>query len=393
MKKIIIAGAGDGGIILANSLKAKDYEITMIDMQTRHYFQPLLLHIAFEGAKEKSIDKAKLIPKGAKFINEKIDSIDIENREVVANGKAYAYDYLVVDTGSMGDYSKIPGHKALYEEFGDFHSNTQAAQKLYSKVQGFKGGNAVIGISYPTYKCPPSPLEAAFLFEQYINSKKLKASTHITFVTPFPRAYPAEPMNEIAEPLMKQRGIEVKTFFDVESIDTQNKKIFSIEGDEINYDFAALVPPHVGAGLVKDNCDEDGFVKADKYTLTIGGHDDAFCIGDATNIPTSKSAVTAHLEAKVVEKRIAGIDARFDGRTNCPFETGYGKGTFVISSYTEPVVKLKPSRFNYFMKKGMAMMAWPALKGNMDFVFNMYFKHTDPAKLNKKSERAAPEKS
>ncbi len=60
------------------------------------------------------------------------------------------------------------------------------------------------------------------------------------------------------------------------------------------------------------------------------------------------------------------------------------KGTFVISNYEEPAVKLKPNRMNYMMKKTMAMMAWPSLKGSMDFVFDQYFKMTDPKKLNAK---------
>ncbi len=383
-KKLFIVGAGDGGIILSHSLPS-NFDITFIDPQEMHYFQPWLLHIAFEGAKEKSIPKKKLIPKNSKLIKATVQSVDLQNRRIItADGNAYSYDYVVVDTGSTSDYSKIPGHAELYKEFGDFHSNTEAAKRLYSKLLEFKGGNAVIGATFPTFKCPPSPNEAAFLFEQFVKKKGIKKNTEITFITPFPRAYPAEPMNEIVEPIMKERGINIMPFFDVEEIDTATREIKSIEGDTLHYDFAALVPPHKGAGIVAGNSDEDGFVNTDKLTLQINGYDDAFCIGDATNIPTSKSAVTAHLEAKVVSKRLQGIDVKFDGRTNCPMETGYRKGTFVIGSYDAPVVKLKPSTANYLMKKGMAMMAWPALKGKMDWLFNYYFSRTDPKKLNEK---------
>jgi sulfide:quinone oxidoreductase len=387
MKKLVIVGCGDGGIILSHFVN-KDFDITVIDKGLMHYFQPWQLHIAFKGEKEKKIEKKKLLPKKVNFINKEVKEVDLDERKVVMQDLELSYDYIVIDTGSKGDYTRIPGHQQLFNEFGDFHSTSENAQKLWSKVSSFSGGNAVIGISYPVYKCPPSPDEAAFLFEEYINKKKLKDKTKITFVTPFPRAYPAEPMNEVVEPIMKERGINIMTFFDIESIDTEKRVINSIEGDSIGYDLAAIVPPHVGAGLVKDNCDSDGFVKTDKYNLNIGKYDDAFCIGDATNIQTSKSAVTAHFQAQILSKRLNGIDAKFNGRTNCPFEFGYGKGAFVIGSYNDPVIKMQPSRMNYLMKKGMKYIAWQTLNGSLNWLFDFYFKMSDPAKHNKSAKQA-----
>lgn len=383
-KKLIIVGAGDGGVMLANRLASKDFEITVVDKSSRHYFQPWLLHIAFSGAKEKSIEQTKLLPKKVKFVVDTVNEVDLANRKVVLSNSTLEYDYVVVDTGSIANYDKIPGHRQHYEEFGDFHSNTEAAQRMWRKVSAFAGGKAVIGSAYPIFKCPPSPLEAVFLFEELMRKKRIRDKVQITFITPFPRAYPAEPMNEIVEPIMKERQISIMTFFDVESIDPAKHVITSMEGDTLPYDFAALVPPHVGAGIVKDFCDENGFVKTDKETLQIGNFDDAYCIGDATNIPTSKSGVTAHLESKVVAQRLQGVDARFDGRTNCPLEVGGHKCTFVIGSYTQPVVKLKPTFMNYLLKLGMKYTAWQTLQTKMDWIMDWYFANTDPAKLNAK---------
>ncbi len=384
MKKLVILGAGDGGVMLANRLFNKGFEINVVDKSDTHYFQPWLLHIAFKGAKEKIIKQTKLLPKGVKFIQDEIKEVDLENRSIQLSNSKMDYDYVVVDTGSHGNYTRLPGLQQFYSEFGDFHSDTAAAKRLWEHVKNFRGGNAVIGSSYPIFKCPPSPLEAAFLFEEFTRKRGLRNATNITFITPFPRAYPAEPMNEIVEPIMKERGIKVIPFFDVDSIDNTKKVINSIEGDSINFDLAALVPPHVGSGIVKGYCDEDGFVKTDKETLQIGSFDDAYCIGDATNISTSKSGVTAHLESKVVAKRLLGEDARFDGRTNCPMEIGDHKATFVIGSYTQPVAKLKPNTINYIMKMAMKLTCWQTLKTQMDWIMDWYFERTDPAKLNAK---------
>jgi len=382
-KRLFIVGAGDGGIMLANRLKGK-FDITLIDPSTMHYFQPWQLHIAFKGAKEKSIEKRKLLPKSAKLIIDEVKEVDVENRKITTSTASFDYDYVVVDTGSHGNYSKIPGHADLYNKFGDYHSNTQAAQRVWQSINAFRGGKVVMGSAYPIFKCPPSPIEAVMLFDEFLRLRKLRDNTEITFVTPFPRAYPAEQMNEIVEPLMKERGINIIPFFDVESIDTKAQTISSIEGDVLNYDFAVLIPPHAGAGIVKDYCDDDGFVKTDKEKLTIGDFDDAFCIGDATNIQTSKSGVTAHLQSKVLANRLLGGNALFNGRTHCPMELGDHKATFVIGSYTQPVVKLKPSLFNYLLKLGMKYMAWQVLKAQIDFIMDPYFAFTAPERLNKK---------
>ena len=69
------------------------------------------------------------------------------------------------------------------------------------------------------------------------------------FFSPYPRAYPAEPMNEIVEPILRARGIEIFTFFDVDRIDPATRTIYSIEGDQIQYDLPIIIPPFVGADI------------------------------------------------------------------------------------------------------------------------------------------------
>ncbi len=59
---------------------------------------------------------------------------------------------------------------------------------------------------------------------------------------------------------------------------------------------------------------------------------------------------------------------------------GYGKGTFIISSYTAPVVKYRSSRMNHFMKAMMARIYWMSLRGWLDPLFDLYFWSTTPPK-------------
>ncbi|MGC8694071.1 MAG: NAD(P)/FAD-dependent oxidoreductase [Candidatus Micrarchaeia archaeon] len=388
MEKIVIVGAGAGGIILANSLDANKFDITLIDKSSVNIFQPAYLYIAFKGAKADIIKPTtKLIKKNIKLKIEGVKKIDLINKQVITDSNTYEYDKLIIATGSITDTSQIKGLSDVNIQFGDYHTNIENAQRVWSNLNRFNGGTIAIGMASPTCKCPPSPLEGVFLTEEFIAKKRLKDKTKIVFFVPYPRAYPAEPMNEIVEPMLKERGIDVYTFFDIDSIDTKNKIIYSIEGDKIQYDLPIIIPPCVGANIEYNPSsvlDSDRFIKADKYTMRIEGFDDAFAIGDATAIPTAKSGVTAHLQAKVIAKILNGIDAKFDGRTNCPFDMAYGKGSFVIGSYTEPVVKYPPSKLNHFMKMMMEKIYWQSLKGTYDLIFDLYFKHTNPAKLNKK---------
>ena len=109
-----------------------------------------------------------------------------------------------------------------------------------------------------------------------------------------------------------------------------------------------------------------------------------FAVGEANNMPVSKTGVTAHLEAKVVAEILDGKSSKFIGRINCPFDTAYGKATFVISDYNNPTVPYPATRFKHFEKMMMARIYWGTLKGTYDPVFDYFFKFTAPEKLLKK---------
>jgi len=389
LKKVLIIGGGGGGLILANHLDPKNYDITVVDKSEKHYYQPWFLYIAFKGSKRKiwkPIDS--LLKPGVTFVKDEITKIDLDERKVYGSQKAiYNYDYIIIATGTSPDPDSIPGLRSVYNQYGDYHSSVENSMKLWEHIKSFKGGTIAIGQASTTCKCPPSLLEGAFLLEEHLREKGLKDKSKIKFFTPYPRAYSAEPMNRVAEPLVNERGIEVITFFDVDTVDPKNQTINSIEGESIKYDLPIIVPPCKGTriNIVPEKVqDEERFIKSDKYSMKIEGYDDAFAVGDVNNLPTSKTGVTAHLEAMAVANIIQGKQDQFSGRINCPFDMGYGKATFVIADYKNPVVPYPPTRFKHFMKMSMARIYWMTLKGTADFIFEPYFEHTTPEKLSQK---------
>jgi sulfide:quinone oxidoreductase len=382
-QRVLIVGGGDGGTILANTLDKHKFDVTVLSASDKHMFQPALLYVAFKNASRDIVrDERKLLDRRVRLVHDAAAHVDLNARVVTtASGQRHDYDYVVLGTGIHSDPGQIPGLAEVNAEYGDYHSSIAQAEKLWAKLDAFRGGTIVLGQSTAIIKCPPSPIEGILLTDELLRKRGLRDKTRLVFFTPYPRPYPAEPMNEIVEPILRERGIEVMTFFDVDRIDLETRTISSIEGDEVRYDLAIIIPPFAGAEISyqpTDVVDQDGFVITDRETLRVKGTETAFGIGDGTTVPTSKSGVAAHLEAKVIAKTLTGAAAKFNGRTNCPLDMAFGRGTFVVGSYDAPVVKSPPSRLKHLMKMTFARIYWLSLRGWLEPMFAVYFKLTEP---------------
>lgn len=383
MKRVVIVGGGTGGTMLANMLDRHCFDVTVISASALHLFQPALLYIAFKNASaDIGRQERRLLPRHVHFVQEAVSRVDLAQQVVTTgSGTDYLYDAVVLATGVMTDPNQIEGMKEVNAIFGDYHSSVSQAQKVWSALNSFQGGTIALGTATPICKCPPSPIEGILLIDELLRKRKLRDASRLIFFTPYPRAYPAIPMNEIVEPVLKERGIGVMPFFDLDRIDVAEKTIYSIEGDTIRYDLPVIIPPFVGADIrysPPDVVDADRFIKIDKANLRVVGFDSAFAIGDGASLPTSKAGVGAHLQAKVVAAQLSGKRAEFDGRTHCPLDLGRGLGTFVIGSYTAPVIKYHPDRVKHLMKAMMGRMYWLSLRGLLEPLFDLYFRFTRP---------------
>lgn len=390
MTDIAVIGGGAGGLILASRLaremrddvRAGRLNITIFDGAMHHEFQPGYLGVAFRGAGPAGMRRTlqSLIYPGVKLVNENCSLIDLENRYVISEKSVqrYNFDLIIIATGCIPDYQQIPG---LVGENHDFHSSARASAELYQRLSGLKSGRILVGIAGLPYKCPPSPNEGAFMLDEFYTRRKIRDKVDITFVTPYLRAYPAEPISEVITPMYEERNINMVTGFNLDSVDAEDKELISLEGETLQYDELILVPPHTTVPVIRksDFVDDDGWIITDKRDMHIKDYDYAFAIGDNTNIPTSKAGVEAHLQAIAVANNImedlrGGIDKYlFTGRTQCSMETGYGKATFVIGTYAKPVEKITPSRMNYIEKRFMERIYWSSLMGGYEWLFRSHF--------------------
>jgi sulfide:quinone oxidoreductase len=352
--RIVVLGGGVGGTLVANLLDKElghDVKVTVVDPTGMHDYQPGYLYVALGEARGHwlSREERTLLRRDVDLAIERAVRIDPDAGTVqLERGGELAWDYLVVATGARLVPELIPG---LIEGSSEFYS-LAGAERLSQELRRFAGGRIKVGVAGIPYKCPPAPVEFAFMVDGYLRERGLRTKSEVTLLSPLNRAFTIQSASELIQPIMEQRGIGLTTFFNVESVDPSAGVVESLEGEREEYDLLVLVPPHKGALVVSDSGlgDAGGWLPTDKHTLNAEGHERIFALGDATNLPISKSGSTAHFEAPVIASRIASLvkgtapKENYGGRVMCFLETGDGKATSLRFDYEHPPVPPQPNR-------------------------------------------------
>lgn len=388
MKKLLILGAGTSGTMMANHLVKnlpKEWEITIVDQFKTHYYQPGFLFLPFDIYKPKQVKKKgkKFVPKGVKLVQEKIEQIFPDKKEVKLENQTLAYDILIIATGTKINPSETEGMdgKLWHKDVFDFYTY-EGSLALRDKLRNWEGGKLVVHITEMPIKCPVAPLEFAFLSDTFFKDKKMRDKVEITYVTPLEGAFTKPKCTEALDYLLDGKGIKQVVDFNIEKVDNENKKIVCYSGREVEFDLLVTVPTNLGDELIERSGmgDDMNFVPTNKTTLQTIDNPDVFAIGDCTNLPASKAGSVAHFEAEILTENIlrfiAGkpLKEEFDGHANCFIETGNGKALLIDFNYTQepvegtfpfegfgPLSLLKESRMNHMGKMAFRWIYWNML--------------------------------
>jgi sulfide:quinone oxidoreductase len=401
MKRVVIVGAGSGGTLLANLLAHEFHSeigdgqvsVHLVGESDDHFFQPGNLDIAFRGADPESMvrKESSLLSRQVVHITEGAAKVDVKTKSLTTrSGSSLPYDHIVFATGATAKPELMAG---LREGSLNFHEGPKEAAKIWEALQGFKRGKIVVAITSVPHKCPPSPNEAAFMLDEFFRRRGTRDSVQIRFLTPYPRAYPSESISDVIQPMFEKRGIQIVPFFASDHVDPIERRIFNMEGESESYDLLIAIPPHRGADVVRDSGlgDEEGWIPADKHTMKVKDHPEAYAIGDATGIAISKSGVVAHLQAEAVARNLAselrgGREVfEYNGRINCPMETGHQRALFVAGTYDTPPRPERATLLRYAMKKEFAKIYWSTIQGGWSWLMDAYFGETsEPHELEAK---------
>jgi NADH:quinone reductase (non-electrogenic) len=336
--KVVIIGAGFGGLSAAKELAGRPFEVTLIDQHNYHLFQPLLYQVATAGLAPSDIAAPiRGILSKARNVNvvlAKVSGIDVAGRAVIAEGRRIPFDDLIVATGAQHAYfghddwaGYAPGLKTLDDatylrrrillafEKAETEPDPQERRRLLNFVV-VGGGPTGVEMAGAIAELSKRALAADF---RSIDPREAR----VILVEAGPRLLlPFDPtLSEAAKRSLEQLGVEVRLGSAVTDCDCSGATLGAerIESRTIIWAAGVMASP-AGHWLGVDT-DRAGRVKVGP-DLSVPGHDNIFVIGDtalalaANGAPIPAVAPVAKQQGRYVARL---LEARQRGKTLAPF--------------------------------------------------------------------------
>ena len=135
--RVVVLGAGFGGLATCKKLRQSGCEVTLIDRQNHHLFQPLLYQVATAGLSAPEIAQPTrdilARHRNLKVVMEEVTAIELGSDLVRTATHEYPYDFLVISLGAVTGYfgnhqweKFAPGLKTLEDATRIRHSLLRA---------------------------------------------------------------------------------------------------------------------------------------------------------------------------------------------------------------------------------------------------------------------------
>ena len=102
--RVVIIGAGFGGLSAAKQLARAPFDVTIVDRHNYHLFQPLLYQVATAGLSPAEIASPirNILrdQKNATVILADVSGVDLAQKDIIADGRRIPFDTLVLATGA-----------------------------------------------------------------------------------------------------------------------------------------------------------------------------------------------------------------------------------------------------------------------------------------------------
>lgn len=331
--KVVILGAGFGGLKLANDLRRqKDVDITLIDRFNFHQFQPLFYQVATCGLDASNISfplrKAFQKDENVHVRMANVQEINFATKEIITDVAIFPYEVLVIATGANTNYF---GNKQLIENTYPMKSTVEALQIKYRLLQNIEDAiyikdekelehmlTVVIVGGGPTgveMSGAIADMRRFVLPRDYpeINFKE-KMNIYLLEGGPELLGPMSEKSSEQSKKYLEDLGVQVLLNTIVQEYDC--KKVTTKDGKEINCGlvvWAAGVIGNVPAGIDKDLIVRGNRIKVDRYNKVLG-IEDVYAIGDVAYMETPKYphghpqvASVPIAQAKVLAKNLKKI--------------------------------------------------------------------------------------
>jgi len=350
--QIAIVGGGAAGITTASMLLKKNnqLDVAIIDPSSKHYYQPgwTLTGGGVFQLEDTVKPQRDMIPAGATWIQDRVIKLDPDRNAVITKeGIEVQYDYLIVCPGIKIDWNLIKGlPEAIGKNGVTSNYSPKYAPYTWELIQKFSGGNALFTFPNTPIKCGGAPQKVMYMADDVFRSKfGVRQRSKVMFLTPSSRMFSVPEYSALLEKVVKERAIDVQFRHNLKEIKGETKEavfdIFDASGnvvDEVTYkyDMIHVAPPQSAPDFIKQSplatpTNPYGWVDVDQYTLQHHRYKNVFSLGDASALPTSKTAAAVRKQAPVVAENLLAfmadkpLNAQYDGYTCCPLITGYDK--------------------------------------------------------------------
>ena len=325
--RIVIVGAGFGGLAAAKALKNTPAEIILIDRANHHLFQPLLYQVATAvltpsqiATPIRSILRKQ---KNTTVVLGEVTGIDKERKCIFAGNAdrenvPVVYDYLILATGSTHSYF---GHNEFAEYAPGMKSLADAVASRNKILQTFEQAEAEEDpsrhrdlLTFILVGAGPTGVELAgalaILVRSTLKSEFRRidpASARIVLVDMAPRVLPtfSEKLSKAAKQRLEKLGVDVRLGHSVDQIDADG---IVVAGERIASKTviwtAGVAPSPVGKWL-KTETDRAGRARIQK-DLTVPGHPEILVVGDTASLDQNGKPLPGVAQVAIQQGRYAG---------------------------------------------------------------------------------------
>lgn len=369
--EVAIVGAGAGGLSVASRLvrHLDPASIVVIDPAQQHYYQPLWTLVGGGLAKlgDSVRPQSSLMPDGVQWIQESVTAIAPDtNTLTLKSGRTLTAKQIVLAPGMEIFWDRIAGLSSTLGHNGVSSNYSFETVGAMAKIlDSFTGGTALFTMPNTPVKCGGAPQKIMWIAEDLFRRRGLRDRSRVVFATAGASLFAVEKYRRTLDRLAKERGVELLFGHNLVAIDGLRKtaRFDTTQGSiDIAFDIAHVSPP-MGAPLwlrASGLTDAAGFIEVDKGTLRHVRHPDIYALGDASSLPTSRTAAAVRKQAPVLvdhllSARRGGTSAlRYDGYTSCPIVTGKGKLVLAEFDY-----EMKPREsFPFDQSKERLSMYW-----------------------------------
>jgi len=312
--RVVIVGGGFGGLSLAKALARRPFDVTLIDRNNHHLFQPLLYQVATAGLSPADIDTIR--------------------KEVIADGRRVPYDTLVLATGARHAYFGHDDWAAFAPGLKTIDDATDLRRRILLAFERAEGEDDAVErqrlLTFVVIGGGPTGVETAGAIAE-LAKRALAADfraidprcARIILVEAAPRVLTTfdERLSEAARRSLEQLGVEVRLGAAVTDCSDEGVRLGSDFIPARTIIWAAGVMASPAGRWLGAETDRAGRVKV-RADLSVPGLPDVFVIGDTATVTAPDGSILPGVApvAKQQGQYLARVlAARNEGRAIPPF--------------------------------------------------------------------------